>query len=136
MNNELLFFIVFLVVIIFLLFLDLGVFGKKYHVITFRESLIWSIFWIVLALGFYVFLRFYGYLIHNPGTIEDISLLINKFQHPVSLDGLTFEEAIVAYNKNLSLEYLTGYIIEKSLSIDNIFVILLIFLSFGVDPKY
>jgi tellurite resistance protein TerC len=136
MNNEILFFIIFLIVVLFLLFLDLGIFSKRYHAISFRESLGWTTLWVSLALGFYVFLRFYGHLIHNPSSIEEISSLINKFQHPVVLDGLSFEEAIKAYNRNLSLEYLTGYIIEYSLSVDNVFVILLIFLSFGVDPKY
>jgi len=136
MNNEVLFFIIFLFVVLFLLLLDLGLFSKKYHAITLRESLLWTALWISLALGFYVFLRFYGHLIHNPENLDTLSAIISKYHHPVNISGLSFADAITVYNKNLSLEYLTGYIIEYSLSVDNVFVILLIFLSFGVDERY
>jgi len=46
------------------------------------------------------------------------------------------DQAIETYNKNLALEYLAGYLIEYSLSVDNVFVIIMIFLSFSIRPKY
>ena len=48
----------------------------------------------------------------------------------------SFEDNLSIYRHTLGLEYLTGYFIEKALSIDNIFVMILIFVSFGIDKKY
>lgn len=89
----------FMAIILFMLFLDLGVFHKKVHKVSIKESLIWTGVWICLALMF----NFYIY--HTQGS-------------------------------KLGLEFLTGYIIEKSLSIDNIFVISLIFTYFKVPQQY
>jgi tellurite resistance protein TerC len=51
-------------------------------------------------------------------------------------DALSWDENIKHYKKQLSLEYITGYLIELSLSIDNVFVMIMIFLSFGVAKQY
>ena len=75
-------------------------------------------------------------MIHGIKNLADIQLSIDKFQHPITIEGLTFDQAKNVFNQNLSLQYLTGYIIEYSLSLDNVFVILLIFLSFNVPEKY
>lgn len=136
MQSEFLFFGIFLVVVIFLLLVDLGLFSRRYHTVKFREALVWSALWILCALAFYVFLMFYGNLLHQVSTAEGVTALIEEYHHPISIAGLSDAAAVAEYNKNLSLEYLTGYVIEKSLSVDNVFVILLIFLSFRVDPKY
>ncbi len=130
--NELLFFGGFLILILFVLFLDLGIFDKKSHVISFREALGWTALWIFMAIGFYVFLRIYGHLLHGIDSFENLSSITYKHGHPISITGLSLEEAIHVYNKNLSLEYITGYLIEYTLSIDNVFVILMIFYSFNV----
>ena len=50
--------------------------------------------------------------------------------------SLPFAENLSIYRNTLGMEYLTGYFIEKALSIDNIFVMILIFVSFGIDKKY
>ncbi len=115
---------------------DLGVFNKKVHVVSFKESLFWTIFWIGLSLVFYVFIYFNGYLIHGLETVADVTANSIKFSHPINVDGLTNEQAINIYNHNLSLEFLTGYLIEKTLSLDNIFVIIMIFTAFGIDKLY
>lgn len=94
-SHSLLEWLVFLAIIFFMLFLDLGVFHKKVHKVSIKESLTWTGVWIALALGF----NFYIY--QKMGS-------------------------------QAGLEFLTGYIIEKSLSIDNIFVISLIFSYFKV----
>jgi tellurite resistance protein TerC len=75
-------------------------------------------------------------MIHGIDNLGDLQDRIVKYKHPINIEGLTYPEAIVLYEKNLALEYLTGYIIEKSLSVDNIFVIILIFYAFGVEEKY
>jgi tellurite resistance protein TerC len=98
---------VFTAFVLLLLALDLGVFHRKAHVISFRESLGWSILWIVLALVFN-----YGF-----------------YLYAVSLLG---PEA----GRQAGLEFLTGYIVERSLAIDNIFVFVLVFNYFAVPPVY
>jgi len=126
----------FIIIILFILFLDLGLFTKRNHAVTFKESIGWTVLWISLAVGFFLLLRSFGYFIHGIENYEQLAEVIQKYNHSIDISGLTFAEAISVYNKNLSLEYLTGYIIEYSLSVDNVFVILMIFVSFGVQQEY
>lgn len=135
-SYEILFFTIFLVFIFIVLLLDLGVFTKGYKRVGFGEATAWSLVWILLSVGFYFFIIHYGFLIHGIENIEEIQDRIRDFKHPISIEGLDFQEALKVYENNLALEYITGYIIEKTLSIDNIFVIILIFYAFGVDEKY
>jgi tellurite resistance protein TerC len=90
--------LVFALVVGILLALDLGVFHRKPHAISFREAAGWSAFWIALALAFnaLVWWRF----------------------------GATAGQ-----------EFMAGYLIEKALSVDNVFVFLVLFTSFSVPPE-
>ena len=97
----------FLIFVFAMLALDLGVFNKKAHVVSFKEATTWSIVWIVLA------------LIFNAGFYYYAS---SKFGSDVGTE--------------FALEFLTGYILEYSLSIDNIFVFVLVFSYFGIPAKY
>jgi len=109
----------FLALILVVLALDLGVFHRRAHVVEFRESLGWSALWIALGLSFSVFVYFgYGRGWLGLGSTPD----------PV--DGLRLTGGSAA------LKYVTGYIVEKSLSVDNIFVIATIFSFFRVPPLY
>lgn len=134
--NEVLFFVIFNAFILLLLFLDLKVIGKKNHIIKFKEAMLWSIFWIMLAIGFYFVIRSNGHKIHGIKTKADIEAKVARYNQPVDIKGLSYEEALKVYNENLSLEYITGYLIEESLSIDNLFVMIMIFMAFGVRQKY
>jgi tellurite resistance protein TerC len=134
--NEIIFFTSFLLFIAMMLGIDLGFFQKKNHTLAFREALTWTLVWVGISVGFYFLLRFHGNLIHGSDTIAEIQYKITKFHHPIDITGLSVQDAIHLYNKNLSLEYLTGYLIEYSLSVDNVFVIVLIFISFNIQPKY
>jgi tellurite resistance protein TerC len=134
--NEIIFFSAFLLFIAFMLVIDLGLFQKKHHALSFREALGWTIVWVLISMGFYFLIRFHGNLIHGSDTLEEIAQRIAKYNHPISIAGLDTQQAINLYNKNLSLEYLTGYLIEYSLSVDNVFVIVLIFISFNIEPKH
>jgi tellurite resistance protein TerC len=87
------------VFVLVMLALDLGVFNRKSHVISVKESISWTLVWIALALTF--------------------NLGIGHFM-----------------GNDKALEFLTGYVIEKSLSVDNIFVIALLFSYFSVPPRY
>jgi len=109
----------FILFILALLALDLGVFNRKAHVVSVKEALGWSAFWIALGLSFSFFVYF-AYEAHwfNIGLKAD------------SVDG------VINDGRSATIKYLTGYVIEKSLSVDNIFVIALIFTYFTVPAMY
>ncbi len=134
--SELLFFSGFILFILALLFMDLGLFNRKSHEIKFKEAVGWSLFWICLALLFYVFIRFKGEVIHGVRSLEDIQFKIHQYKLPIDIHGLSYQEALEVYRRNMGLEYITGWLIEKSLSVDNLFVIIMIFFAFGVRKIY
>ncbi|MEZ5196735.1 MAG: TerC/Alx family metal homeostasis membrane protein [Bacteroidales bacterium] len=134
--SEITFFTLFLAFIFTILIIDLGVFSKKSHIIGFKEALIWSIIWIGLSIGFYFFIIYFGNYIHGIDNLAELQLRIDKYDHPIDITGLAYPEALMLYEKNLALEYLSGYLIEKTLSVDNIFVMIMIFYAFGVEEKY
>ncbi len=134
--SEIVFFSVFILMVILLLILDLVVISRKSHEIGLREALGWSIFWIGLAIGFYFFVRYHGDLIHGLETPQEIQEKIDLYKHPIDISGLSAEHALEVYRDNLALEYLTGWLIEKSLSVDNLFVMIMIFFAFGVKKIY
>ena len=136
LSREIIFFITFNAAVLLLLFIDLKLVGKKNHIVSLKEASLWTLFWIVLAIGFYFVIRSHGHWIHGIESKEDIQLKIDKYKQPVEIGGLSYEDALTAYNRNLSIEYITGYVIEESLSIDNLFVIIMIFFAFGVQQKY
>jgi len=135
-SNEILFFSFFLLFIIILLVTDLGLFQKKSHALSFKEAVGWTILWIGISIAFYYLIWSHGNLIHGTDTFEKLQHRIYTYHHPINIQGLTLQEALTLYNHNLSLEYLTGYLIEYSLSVDNVFIIVMIFLSFKIRPIY
>lgn len=134
--NELAFFSGFIVFIIGMLALDLGVFNSENKEVTFREAGIWSAIWIMLAAVFYVILDTHGDLIHGIKSFERLNHLITRYAEHIKVINGDLELSIQYYRDNMSLEFITGYLIEYALSVDNIFVIILIFNSFGVSQKY
>ncbi|MCK6545296.1 TerC family protein [Myxococcota bacterium] len=103
----------FLALVLVMLALDLGVFNKGDHVFTTREALGWTAVWVTIALLFTIVIYFM-YEHHWLGIAAG-----------TELNG-----------REASIQYLTGYVIEKSLSLDNIFVIALVFQYFHVPTKY
>ncbi len=103
--------IIFIAVVIFALILDLGVFNRKPHEIKTKEAAIWTSVWVTCALLFsgVVYLSFENNWIANPTNLTPT---------------------------NAVLKFVTGYLIELSLSVDNIFIIALIFSSFAIPKKY
>jgi tellurite resistance protein TerC len=134
--HEIIVFSAFIVFIILMLALDLGVFNKKSHALSFREALGWTALWVSLAIVFYLLLRFFGNELHTIRDKADIQALIGRYHHPINIINSDLGQAINVYNRNLSLEFLTGYLIEYSLSVDNIFVIIMIFISFNIEQRY
>ncbi|MEO6066709.1 MAG: TerC/Alx family metal homeostasis membrane protein [Gemmatimonadales bacterium] len=109
----------FIALVLLMLALDLGVFHRKAHVVSVKEALAWSAVWLAMGLAFAVFVYFaYEGRWFGLGTVAD------------AVDGLMNGGATATE------KYLTGYVVEKSLSVDNIFVISMIFSSFAVPPLY
>ena len=103
--------IIFVAAILVFLALDLGVFNKTPHIITSKEAGKWTAIWVAMSVAF-------------SGVIY--WLYLNKYiENPT---GIKPEVA--------SIKYITGYLIELSLSIDNIFIIAIIFSSFKIPQKY
>ncbi len=136
-TSEHLIFTCFLLFIAAILALDLGIFDKKSHEVKFREALIWTFVWVSFAIGFYFLLLYFGDRLHGVKTIEDVQNRIDVYKHTYNILGVTdTQQAISIYRKNIALEYITGYLIEYMLSVDNVFVMILVFMSFGVQKMY
>jgi len=134
--NETLFFLLFNAFIVGMLLLDLGVFSKNSHVVKFKEAAAWSAVWVMFALGFYVFLNYYGDLIHGIDSNAELLAIGEKYASHLILHPTDFALNKRIYLDNMSLEYITGYLMEYALSVDNVFVILIIFTSFNVREIY
>jgi len=135
MSGEILFFIAFVGFIVAVLLLDLLLVGRKSHEVSVKEAAIWSGIWIALALGFAVFLRFYAEFIHGIENFEDLRTVVNHYAPFLKLDENSFENSLNLYRKNSAINFLTGYLIEKSLSVDNLFVMMAILTAFSVKKK-
>lgn len=135
MSNEVIFFGVFAIFVVFVMMLDLGAFSKKQaNVVKFKEAALWSAVWVALAVGFYFFLRHFGYFIHDVSTPHSLESVRNTFYKSLPLTG-DFQVDLQKFQNNMALEYITGYLVEYSLSVDNIFVFILIFNSFGIRER-
>ena len=117
MNN--LFFIIFMVFVVVMLTLDLTVFHKKDHVVSAKEAALQTAMWVAMAMGFAVLLYFHAEWVHGR-SVDDFSTLAE----------------LNAYRHETAMQFLSGYFLEESLSIDNIFVMIMIFVSFGVRREY
>lgn len=103
--------IFFLLAVVLILALDLGVFNKNPHIISTKEASKWTLIWVTLSFLFsgVIYWLYTTDYIANP----------DKLKPAVA-----------------SMKFITGYLIELSLSIDNIFVIAIIFTSFKIPQKY
>jgi tellurite resistance protein TerC len=136
MPTELLFISGFLLFIFIMLAIDLGLFSNSKKPVSLKQAGIMSAVWIALALGFYLLLLNYGHLLHNINTFAQLQQVnINNF-HQLQLNPNDLAGDMNLYRKNLGVEFITGYVVEYALSVDNIFVMVLIFTAFSVDPKY
>jgi tellurite resistance protein TerC len=106
--------------VVLLLLLDLGVFHRQAHAVSVKEAAGWSAAWISLALLFNVGLYFYA----GWAFADDPRLTV--------LPG--FDPDAAAWR--VSLEFLTGFVIEKALAVDNIFVFIVVFSYFAIPAAY
>ncbi len=112
----------FLVFIAFMVALDLGVFHRKSHTISVGEAMKWTLIWVSIALMFDGVV----YYLYDSGLLKGVERI------PDRVNGGFKEIPLSAMNA--ALQYLAGYVLEYSLSVDNIFVIALIIAAFRVPP--
>jgi len=114
----------FIAIVIVFLALDLGVFHREAHEVSMKESITWSCIWLACGLSFSAFI-YYAY---------------NHQWLGLGLETATYAGGAIVLGEvtgaTAAIQYLTGYIVEKSLAMDNIFVIAMIFGYFAIPAKY
>ena len=114
------FYAAFLAFVLMMLALDLGVFHRSAHEVSIKEATAWSVVWVTLALLFNLGLYYYA------------AWKFPQDERLMAIPGFNPEAAATA----VGLEYLTGYVVEKALSVDNIFVFVMVFAYFAVPKIY
>ncbi len=105
-----------------LLALDLGVFHRKAHAVSMKEATAWTVAWMSLAVVFCGLLWWYcSYRFPQPDRVE--SVLAAGYHSPA------------AAAKEVALQFLTGFVVEQSLSVDNMFVFVVIFGFFHIPAS-
>lgn len=125
----------FVVFIAAILLLDMFVIDKKAHVVSIKEAGTWTAVWIALALLFSVFLWFHGDMVHGIDKFSDLQAVASRYAAHLKLNPDDFEASLQQYRHYMTISYISGYLIEKTLSVDNLFVMMMIFTSFGVGKN-
>jgi len=133
--TELLFLGGFIIFITAILLVDMLVIDREAHAVSVKEAGIWTMVWITLALLFSVFLWFHGDMVHGIKTFDDLQAVATRYAAHINLDPNDFEGSLQKYRHYMTISYLSGYLIEKTLSVDNLFVMMMIFTSFKVSNK-
>lgn len=136
MQSELVFIAGFLVFIVLMLAMDLGLFAKKDGPVSMQRAAIMSVIWVSLALAFYALIFKFGHLLHHIDSFAALQDINIKNFHHLSLNPADLPGGLELYRKNLALEFITGYVVEYALSVDNIFVMVLIFTAFAVSKRH
>jgi tellurite resistance protein TerC len=110
----------FTVFVFVLLALDLGVFHRKAHAVSFKEAATWSVVWVTLAMLFLA--GFYWFMLGRFPADPRLTALPGFDPHATAREA--------------ALQFLAGYVIEYSLSVDNIFVFVVVLNYFLIPTKY
>ena len=125
-------YVLFVGLVIVFLALDLGVFHREAHEVKMKEAIFWSAIWLSLGVAFTGFV-YLAYQNHWLG----LGVSTRMFNPAVATDATA---PLIIYGEVMgwtaAVQYLTGYVVEKSLAMDNIFVIAMIFGYFAVPAKY
>ncbi len=135
LSNEIIFFGGFIIFIIGVLLADLLLIGRNKHVLSTKEAAIWTGVWVSFAVIFYFLILFYGDQLHNITSFADLQSVAAKYAPQLSFSTTDLATSLSEYRQNMATEYITGYLIEYTLSLDNVFVILMILTSFAVPEK-
>ena len=122
----------FLLLVIAFLALDLGVFHRDAHEVRMKEAVTWSVIWVTVGLAFAAFV-YIAYERHWLG----LGLQTRMYNPAAAHDA---NQPLIIYGEvrgwTAAMQYLTGYVVEKSLAMDNIFVIAMVFGFFAIPNKY
>jgi tellurite resistance protein TerC len=125
-------YVAFIGLVFVFLALDLGVFHREAHEVAMKEAVTWSVIWLTCGIAFSGFV-YAAYENHWLGLGLDTAKYSTseaiKAGAPLIVSG-------EVQGLEAAKQYLVGYVVEKSLAMDNIFVIALIFTFFAVPPKY
>lgn len=123
----------FIGLVVLFLALDLGVFHREAHEVSMKEAVTWSVIWLTCGIGFAAF-------VHQGYDKHWLGLGLDTPKYNPAYDASDPNSALIVTGEVLGAEaarqYLVGYVVEKSLAMDNIFVIALIFSFFAVPAKY
>jgi tellurite resistance protein TerC len=135
--SESLFFLLFSFGVMAVMLIDLGILKKDNSVeVSFREAGFWTGMWVLLAIAFYIFLGYNGAMVHRITDMASLKAVQQAYASHIDLGSGSYYDALAIFQDNMSLEFITGYLVEYSLSADNVFVFILIFNSFGVQKRY
>ncbi len=131
MEFKLYFLLGFVVFVALGLALDLGLIGKGKNSVTTRQALWRTLAWISAGLLFSLVIYFFHHQVHELNSVADYK----NFKETYNGNFIVFDDVNkcrTSFSTEAVVSYITGYFVEYSLSVDNLFVILLIFSSFGI----
>ncbi|MFM9956880.1 MAG: TerC family protein [Phycisphaerales bacterium] len=123
----------FIGLVIVFLALDLGVFHREAHEVSMKEAVTWSVIWLTCGMAFSAFV-YQAYEKHWLGLGLDTPKYNQAYDAGDPASQLIISGEVLG--KDAATQYLVGYVVEKSLAMDNIFVIALIFSFFAIPGKY
>lgn len=134
MEFKLLFLTGFLVSVALGLMLDLGFLGKEQKALTPKQAIWRTLAWITAGLLCSLVIYYFHYNLHNLNAVSDFQV----FKQTYGSNFIVFDDinkCRESFSKEAFINYITGYFVEYSLSVDNLFVIMLIFSSFGISTS-
>jgi len=132
MQGNILFLSLFVLLIVGILMFDLLIIGRKSHEVSLREAATWTGVWISLAFLFALFLFFFGDSVYGIRSTGELGKVLTRFYPYLSPDQPDLETGLALLRRNLAINFAAGYLIEESLSIDNLFVMMSILGAFSV----
>ena len=122
----------FLLLVVIFLALDLGVFHREAHEVGMKEAAAWSVVWLTMGLAFSAVVYF-AYEHQWLGLGANTRMFNPAAAHESGAPLIIYGQVA---GSTAAVQYLTGYVVEKSLAMDNIFIIAIIFSYFAIPNKY
>ncbi len=119
----------FIVIVVLMLIFDLCVLHRKSTVIGLKQALLWSAMWIAVAL-------FFNVVVYYIYKHDWMGIAAQRIAADTTLQSVPIAEADARVAATAAKEFFGGYILEKSLSVDNLFVMAVIFSFFGVKAEH
>jgi len=136
MDSEFIIISGFVIFILIVLAIDLGLFTSTVKPVSVKQASVMSGVWFGLAICAYLLILNKGDLLHNIKNPGELLQINSRYFHHLRFSSNDFQNNLQAYRKNLAVEFISGYVVEYTLSIDNILVMVLIFTAFGVSANH